>query len=211
MDLLISKLDPKYRILKLSKQGPQLCYKGKEEFILKYHLYWLKEHIRPISIRYHTYGLFLVLNFIYKCIISRYVEVFKKGDILMYETDTLLHPTVYITFHFPLSKYLSQKMRMGIVRMLFGSKKHCLIFYMDTDPKIAMERIRKRGGNIHAHENTKDLETLKNEFDKMVSVACELGLNIIKINTNNKSPDEITSEIQMIVERHLEGSAVAVR
>jgi len=55
----------------------------------------------------------------------------------------------------------------------------------------------------------KDLGTLKDEFDKMISVASESGFNIVKINTDNKSAEDVTNEIYMAVERELGISAGA--
>ncbi len=91
--------------------------------------------------------------------------------------------------------------------MLFGSKRKCAIFYLDTEPTVAMERIRKRGADIQEHENPEDLYRLKEEFDKMVEVATASGLRIFRIGTNHKSLDEVADQIQRILEERLSAPA----
>ncbi len=162
---------------------------------LKYDVHGTMESIGHISKKYHCYGVFLILNFLIKYMLTKYLELFKRSDLIMYETDTLLHPTVHATFHFPLSKLISNRARLRIVSTLFGSKKDMMIFFLDADPKIAMERIHKRGDPLDAHENPEDLEMLRAEFHKMVTIAAENGFNIVKISTDNKSPEEVVNEI----------------
>ena len=148
------------------------------------------------------------MNYIYRTIVANYLgHLIKDANIVMYETDTLLHPAVYMTFHLPFSRHISRRIRVRLASIVFGSKRRFLTFYLEVDPNIAVERIRKRGGNIHTHENVKDLETLKEEFDKMISIASGSGFNIVRINTDNKSAEDVTNEIYMVVKRELGNSA----
>ena len=210
LDLLISQLAPEYKILTLSKAGPHVVFKGEKQLAVKHNLNWLIDATRPISRRHRFFGFFLLMNYIYRTIVANYLgHSIKDVDIVMYDSDTLLHPAVYMTFHLPFSRCISRRMRVRLASIVFGSKRRFLTFYLDADPNIAVERIRKRGGNIDTHENVKDLESLKEEFDKMISVASEGGFNIVKINTDNKSAEDVTNEIYMVVKRELGNSAGA--
>jgi cytidylate kinase len=209
MDLLISKLQSRYNLTKVG--DPCIFCKDGEKKVVRNTYYRVKGRVRPISKKYGFYNLFLIWSFICKFLVAKYLELFKKNDLIMYESDILLHAAVYITYHFPFSKIISSNLRFKIVSMLLGtkSKKNFSIFYMDTEPEVAMERIHKRaetGVDIHAHENTRDLKKLKKEFDDILEVASEKGFEIFRINTNGKSLDEVAIEVQTILEKKLSTS-----
>ncbi len=206
LDLLISKLDSTYSIMKISKLNPCIFFKGERKLAVKHTGYEIMEYIRPISVKYRFHSVFLIMNFIYKFLISKYLELFKESDIVIYDSDILLHPAVHITYHLPFTSMIKNGLRFRIASMLFGSKRNLLIFYLDTEPEIAMERIHKRaekGVDIHAHENTRDLKRLKEKFDNILEVASENGFEIFRINTNNKSLDEVANQVQTILEKKL--------
>jgi len=74
-----------------NRQFRPLClFKGGKNFSDKYRFYNLMARIQSISIKVRCHGVFLILNFIYKLLVVRYLEMFKKSDIVMYETDILL-------------------------------------------------------------------------------------------------------------------------
>ena len=81
------------------------------------------------------------------------------------------------------------------------SKKDLIIFYLNTDPHIAVERINKRDIPIEPHENERDLAEIKKEFDKIVNVALQSGLEIVKIDTNDKAMEEVTSELELALNK----------
>jgi len=206
MDLLISRLQSRYSIMKIGNYDPYFFYKGEKKPAVKYRYYKIMDYIRPIAKKYRFYSVFLIFNFIYKFLISKYLELFKRSDMIVYDTDTLLHPAVYITYHMPFSKMIKSSLRFKICSMLFGSKRNFSIFYLDTEPEVAIKRIHRRaetGVDIHSHENIRDLKTLKKEFDNMLEVASENGFEIFKINTNEKSLEEVVKEIQIILEKKL--------
>lgn len=203
LDLLISRLDSRYSILKIGNYDPYIFCNGVKYLAIRYKLYKIVDYIRPISMKYRFHGMFLILNFIYKFLVSKYLELLKKSDLIMYDTDIFLHPAVYITYHFPFSRMIKNSIRFRIVSILFGSKKNFSIFYLDTEPEVAMERILKRGADIHAHENIGDLTKLKKEFDNMLEVALENGFQVFKINTNDKSLIEVVDEVQIRLEKNL--------
>lgn len=214
MDSLISRLQSRYSIMKIGNYDPCFFYRGEKRPAVKYRYYRIMDYLRPIAKRYHFYSVFLIWNFTYKFLISKYLEVFKKSDIIVYDTDTLLHPAVYITYHIPFTKKINSGLRLRICSLLFGSKRNFSIFYLDTEPEVAIKRIHRRaetGVDIHPHENIVDLKTLKREFDNMLEVASENGFEIFKINTNEKSLEEVVKEIHAILEKKLSGiSDVAI-
>lgn len=205
LDAVIKRLEPEFSILKISNYDPCFYYKGKQTPAFKLKLHSIMDYIRPMSVKYKFYGIFLLINFTYKYVLSKYLELFKKSNIIIYDTDLLLHPAVYITYHFPYSKMVNNSLRFKIVSSLFGSKKKSMIFYLDTKPEIAMERIQIRGIEIHSHENLEDLEKLRMEFDKVLQVAIKGGYQIFRIDTNARTLNEVVDEVQSIIERNLHG------
>ena len=213
LDLLISQLQSKYSIIKIGeyrctktglwKNDPHIFFKGETRVYTKNRSSTIMGHLRPISKRYHFYGIFLIANFFYKYLLAKYVEMSHKCDLIIYETDMLLHPAVYITYHFPLTRKVRNTLRFRIVKMLFGSRRNCSIFYLETEPQVAMKRIVHRGIDIHEHENPRGLSELKKEFDKMVEVARQNGFRIFRINTNDKGVDEVVRDVEGIVEEEL--------
>jgi thymidylate kinase len=117
----------------------------------------------------------------------------------MYETDTLLHPAVYINYHLPFMRLISANLKFKLLSVVFGSRNNSSIFYLDTAPEVAMERIHRRASHINAHENTRDLAKLKKDFEIVHEVAVREGYAIFKIDTNNRSLDEVAREIERIV------------
>ena len=207
LNLLVAKLEERYSIIKIGNHDPYFFYQGTQRSAANNKVYKIMDWLRPVSQRFRCYGLFLVVNFTYKHLLAKYVEWFKRSDIIMYETDVLLHPVVYIRYHFPVSRWISGKLRFKIVKTLFGPGKDCSIFYLDTSPEVAMDRILSRGGDIHEHENTRDLKKLKVEFDSMLEVVRENGFDIVRVNTNGRTLDEVLKEIQGILEEKLNGAA----
>lgn len=208
LDLLISRLDSRYKILKIGFREPYLFYRGKKEVALKYDVQGAIEPIGNFSKKCRCYSMFLVFKFFVKKMLTKYLEIFKRYDVAMYETDTLLHPAVHVTFHFPSSKSLGQKFRLRIASALFGSKKGLAIVFLDADPKITVKRIHKRGDPIDAHENIRDLEVLRGEFHKMLDVASDAGFDIIRISTDNNSPEQVVNEIEEALEARWQKASV---
>ncbi len=220
LDLLISKLDSTYSIMKIGT--PYVFFKGERNLIIKHGCFRAVEHYKTTSRQYRFYGImeeykpnsrksrfhsvFLIFNFIYKFLVSKYLEVFKRGELIMFENDLLLQPLVYMAHHLPMTKIVKKSLRFRILSILFGSKSDFSIFYLDTEPEVAIERIHKRGIHIDSHENTKDLKRMKKEFDDIIEVASENGFEIFRINTNNKSLDEVANQVQTILEKKLSGS-----
>ncbi|MGB7946349.1 MAG: hypothetical protein WCH75_01580, partial [Candidatus Binatia bacterium] len=64
-------------------------------------------------------------------------------------------------------------------------------------------RIDKRGTDGGRHENLTDLKRLKKEFDELVEAAGDSGVEVFKINTNDKSVNEVVAVIENLIERKM--------
>jgi thymidylate kinase len=122
---------------------------------------------------------------------------------MIYEADAVLHPAAYITYHFPITRHLNKKIRLAVLGILFGSRKSSVRIYLDVDPKIAVERINKRGTDGGSHENLKDLTQIKEEIDGLIDVALDSGFEIFKVDTNLKSIEEVACDVEQLVERKM--------
>jgi thymidylate kinase len=203
VDLLMSRLRTKYSIIKLGDPNPCLHFQGKRIMLVNDNLHESVKKLRQISIKYHFYALFMVSKFIYKFILEKYVVLFNKSDLIFYPTDKLLHPTVYFTYLLPSTKKIASEFWFLISKSLFGFNENYTVFYLDAEPDVAMERICKRGSPLQPHENVRDLATLRNQFAEMIEIALRNGFEIIRINTNVKSLEEVTDEVQSIIEKKL--------
>ena len=198
LDFLLSNLEQRYRVLKIGPGCPQLFFRGRQEKLLNNFLYGPTGGSLS-SRKRHLRGILLPFRFLCNIAITQYAKLHDKTDIIMYETDTVLHPSVYATYYHPWMKTLRTSIRFKIANLLFGPRKNFVIFYLDTDPMIAMERIRKRNTTFDQHENVTDLRALKAQLDDMVEVALKSGLGIVKINTNDNSREFVCQELQRIV------------
>ena len=200
-DLLTTKLASKYRIVRAGSRDFYMYFKGQKCLVAKRRLFKKSELLRT-RLGY-LYGVFLVLNFIYKAVTVCQVKLFTKPDLLIYEVDGVLHPAAYITYHLPITRYITRKLRLGILGILFGSRKSSVRVYLNVDPEIAMGRINKRGSDGGSHENLEDLTLIKAELDGLVKLAVNNGFDILTIDTNFKSLDEVAHDIELVVDRKL--------
>ena len=203
LDALISRLEPELRVLKIGVESPCLCYRGQKEELINPKWYVRIGRLRERSIRYHVHGIFLIFNFLYKFLCAKYFAAFHKTDVVVFESDTLLHPAVYITYHFPFSKLLSASWRLRLVHLLFGSTQDVVIFYLDTDPELAVERIDRRGIEIQPHENMQDLTVLRAEFEQVLSAASARGYDILRIDTGAAGPVQAADQAEASVRERL--------
>ena len=201
-DLLIARMASKYRIIRVGSYDLYMYFKGRKYLVAKRRLY-SKSELQGTRLGRYFYGVFLVLNFIYKAVTVCQVKLFTKPDLLIYEVDAVLHPAAYITYHFPITRYITRKLRLGVLGILFGSRKSSVRIYLNVDPEIAMERINKRGSDGGSHENLEDLTLIKAELDGLVKLAVNNGFDILTIDTNFKSLEEVACDIELMVDRKL--------
>ncbi len=54
-----------------------------------------------------------------------------------------------------------------------------------------------------SHENIQDLGKLKQEFENINEVALKHGIEVFRINTNNKNEEEVADEIQSVLKNRI--------
>jgi thymidylate kinase len=210
LELLVWKLQFKYRILKISYNSGYTYFRNEKSDVFHSNIATLLETIRPVFRRWHCYSLFLFFNFLYKRARMIHLALLDRSDLVVYDTDILLRPAVHVVLHAPWLKFVSPRMRLRVARLFFGRKSNAVIFFLDADPNIAMGRIEGRNKPIEAHETVDTLTMLRAEFHKVARAATELGFSIVEINTSGKSAEEVTNEMvlaltdlrQIAIEEH---------
>jgi thymidylate kinase len=203
LDWLISNLQKEYRIIKVVNGDGSLVVDGEKQLVFK-RFYRLVEWVRPRAKKYHFYSYFLALKYLYKFVVIKYVERFGKCDLLMFEIDFLLHPAVYVTYHFPWTGRISSKGRLRIFTGLFGSKGKSTIMHLDIEPAEAVRRIHERGEEVQPHENVDDLTKLHAEFDRVVAAARSIGFYIHTISARLSQAEVVAEAEQVLRERLLD-------
>ncbi len=199
LELLLSRLNENYRILKIGTGSPQIFWKGKKETIINKFFYPESGHTPSLYESHHLRGLFIIFRFLANFLVTQYAKLRDKTDIIICETDTILHPSVYVTYYHPWTKKLKNSIRFKILNRLFGPRKNFVIFYLDTDPTTAMERIERRNTTFDRHENIDDLRMLKTSLDAVVEVALKSGVEVVKIDTKGKTRNSVCRDMERVL------------
>lgn len=198
LESLISSLDKRYRVLKIGPGCPQLFFRGQKKKLFNNFLYKPTDDSLFLH-KHYLRGILVPFRFLSNFAITQYAKLRGKTDIIMYETDTVIHPSVYVTYYHPWTKRLKNSIRFQMVNRLFGPRRNFVIFYLDTDPTIAMDRIQKRNTTFDRHENIDDLRMLKTELDDVVEVALKSGVQVIKIDTNGKTRKSVCQDMERVL------------
>lgn len=201
LDRLISIFEKDYKIIKIVNSDGSLVVAGARQLVFK-RFYRLVEWVRPRSKKYHFYSFFLALKYLYKFAVVKYVERFGKCDLMMFEIDFLLHPAVYVTYHFPWTGKISSKSRMRLFSSLYGSKGKSTILHLDIEPDEAVRRIHDRGEEVQLHENLRDLTMLRAEFGRVVAAGRSDGFYIHTISSR-QSQNEVVAEAERVLRERL--------
>jgi thymidylate kinase len=203
LEFLIEKLNRKYRVVKIGPSGPMLFYKGARKKLFDNPLYSPRGVAAALYENRYSRGLFIAVRFLCNFCVAQYLRFRCNAELIMHESDTLLHPCVYMTYYLSCTKRLSPQARFSIIHHIFGPKKNSVIFYLAADAETAMERIKRRDTTFHHHENVDDLKILKTDLDAAVDVALNRGVDIVRIDTNGKSQEAVCEEIATIVQSRL--------
>jgi thymidylate kinase len=201
LEMLVSKLQGNYRILKISYNTGFIHYRNELIDVFQSKMATRLETLRPLFKRWHCYGLFLIFNFFYKRARMFYLELRQPCDFVLYDTDTLVRPAVHMTLHVPFLRLVSQRVRLRVTSPLFGRTRNSVIFFLDAEPATAMDRIAKRAKPIEAHETLETLAVLRGEFHKVVQAAEQIGLSVVTVSTDQKSPEEVSLEMARALAR----------
>jgi thymidylate kinase len=208
LDLVVDRLEADHRVLRVGGSAYFLSFQGVREPLISRKLQRRIFGIGRVADRVHLYGIYLIFNFLFKFISSRYFQFSRKADVVMLETDTLLHPAVVITYHFPWLRRLSPKWRFRTASALFGSRRNTLIVYFEADPAVSVQRILQReilsGTEVQPHENLEDLKMLEQEFEAVLRVASEAGYDVVRVDTNERSAEQVAKEVEAELRKRLE-------
>jgi thymidylate kinase len=208
-DALISRLSKRYKAVKIDGGDPYLFFNGQKKQLIKNRLYHTLQKIRPRAEKYGLGGCFILLHFLYKLCITSYVTKLVKTDFVIFDTDLLLHPAAYSILHFPFLKGVNESWMFKALYKLSGSKRNSLIFYLEADPAGAITRIEKRSLPSDSHENICDLKLLIRAFDRILAIASNYGLHIVRIETANRTVDSIVDEIETVLNKELDYALTA--
>lgn len=202
LDTLFERLQRNYTVTKVVNKDASIHRNGESIRVFR-PAYEAVESMRGPSVKYHFYGLFLLVKFLYKVFVIRHVLRSETSDLTLFEFDLLLHPSVHLVYQYPFTRFIGRRLRFRLMSWLTGAKTDFSVFHLETDPEIAMERIRMRGAGLARHENVDDLRALTREFDRVIEVATELGYRIVRVNTNDRKPSEVADEIESILTSRL--------
>jgi thymidylate kinase len=205
LDALIERMQQRdFSVTKVVNKDGSIYRNGKRTLIYG-RFFEMVESSRGFAQKLNIYSIFLAVKFLYKLLVIKHVLRRPITDLTMFEIDLLLHPSVYMTYHFPrLSRWLGRTRRFRLMTKLTGAAPDFSVFYLEVDPEVSMERIRKRGIHIARHENVDDLTKLAGEFDSVIAVAEAHGYDVVRVNTNDKNLDQVADEIEGILASRLE-------
>ena len=207
LNLLVKRMADRHRVLRLgSNREPRMFFRGQDCPALRVGLSERIASVRRVACKARLYRVFLACNFAFKYILARYLERFAGADLIVYEADRLLHPAVYVTYHVPTSRRFGARTRFRLLRALFGSRTNLLAFYLEIDPEVAVQRIHARGGERAGHENYEDLRALESEFGEVLDAAVDSGLEVVRLDSGRRTPEEIATEMARVVETKLVGA-----
>ena len=199
---LISRLDDRYKILS-NEDELYIHFKGNKERVLNSRFRKIISLLKSLQNNYPLRGLLSLLNFTSWCLESNYLKRCADVDLILYETDRVLHPAAFSAFYFPWIRRFNRSTRFKIFHALFGPRKNSVTFYLDTDSRTASDRIERRSTPRDSHENATDLEILKREFDEMVRIASTTRLQIVSIETNNRTVEAVVSDMETVLKDKL--------
>ena len=198
MDTLIQRLSTNLRVLRIGTTGFEIYDRGTHEHRINSQMMEaLGEKLRGGPL----YGFWLMANFLYKQASASFFASREPSDVVFYETDTMLNPSVYLSYHFPrFCRLVSARTRFSLMSLLFGSPRDTLIFYLDVDPDVSMarclEREAKGGPVIEPHQTLESMQALKREFDEVAQAAIDKGYDLVQIKTTSLTLDEVCREAE---------------
>lgn len=215
LNALVPRLDAHYRVLRLGNSGYFWSHRGLDEPLIGPRVLAQIDRARELANRFHLYGVFLVGVFLFKFLVAKYFERFRDVDLVMHESDPLIHPTVFVGYHFPWLRRTSLQWRFRTLSRLIGSPRKTLILFLEADVSVSLARVERRtaegGPPLDPHENFEDLTALKADFDETVRSAEREGYSVLRVDTSTKSVDEVASQIDSAIRDRLSGRSESPR
>jgi hypothetical protein len=193
MEGLIARLSPPNRILRVGTTGVLLFSDGQSNHLMNSErMQALGKKVRGTPV----YGFWLICHFVYKFVAAKYFGRSADYQIAMLETDTLINPSAYLSFHFPrLCRLLSPTARFRLLNAFFGARRRTVILYLDVDPAIGVGRCQVReeefGYAMDPHENVEDLTLVRAQLGEIIQVAQDKGYDLVTIDTSSLSIEQV--------------------
>lgn len=193
LDGLIERLSPPNRVLRIGTTGFLIFEAGRSTRLINSdRMEALGSKVRGTPL----YGFWLICNFLYKFLASKYFAWSADYQVAMLETDMLINPSAYLAFHFPrLCRVLSPATRFRLLHTFFGARRGTVILHLDVTPEVGLARCQSReeedGYEIEPHENLEDLTLLRAQFEEITQAARDKGYDIVTIDTSDLSRDQM--------------------
>jgi thymidylate kinase len=203
IEALAGALAADHRVLLPTPEAPVLLLPGERRALLGPG--WSRAHrrAREVARRLHVYPLFLGPNFALRALLAHWFEARLRPDLSLYDGDLLAHPVAYARYHFAPARWLSPELALRVAAACFGVGRRATIFHLDRAPAAAAARIEARGDSEKHVGPPRDLDRLKVELELVAEAARKLGYEVVRIDTGERSPEEIAREIEGEVRRRL--------
>ena len=193
LDGLIARLSPPIRILRIGTTGFLIFEDGESrQLINSGRMQALGHKVRSTPL----YGFWLISNFMYKFLASKYYRWSADYQVAMLETDMLINPSAYLSLHFPaLCRVLSPATRFRLLDIFFGARRGTVMLHLDVDPAIGVARCEAReeegGDEVEPHENLEDLTMLRAQIKEIIQAARGKGYDLVTLDTSNLSKEQM--------------------
>lgn len=113
--------------------------------------------------------------------------------IYLQDRDTVIDPAIMWGHYIPGMKKLPLNVRISLIKLLPGTRLSDRYIFLDTQPEVAMERIRQRNptAKLASHESEETLRSLRGEYLQVVSYFQKNQYDPLVIDTTDKSADEV--------------------
>ncbi|MFH0936458.1 MAG: hypothetical protein V1815_02155 [Candidatus Woesearchaeota archaeon] len=130
-----------------------------------------------------------------------YLEEKAKNSslILISDRDPIIDTICYSSVYLPniLSNMIKPHLKF-ILKQSFNYPS--LFFYLEVTPEISSQRNNKKK---QLHDRTKILELLKESFDREIFDVENIGIPVIRFDTNQKSLEEVIDEVKFSITKLL--------
>ena len=193
--VLATRLERKYRVL--VRRGDKYCllHQGSTRELPDLKIVSRVDQFKKKREGSALKPLLLPLSFFSHWLQLRSIKRCADPDVIIHETDRVLHPLAYGALHFSFFGIIPRCYRVAIMSWLFAPSGAYCTYYLGVEPSAALERITKRGVPLQAHENLRDLALIKAEFAHLIPIAMRSGMDVVSIDTNCKSIACVRDEI----------------
>jgi hypothetical protein len=206
---LIERLSPLNPILRIGTTGLLIYEAGKSTHLIdSRRMQSIGSKVRGTPL----YGVWLVCHFLFKIVASKYYSWSADYRVAMFESDMLINPSAYLSFHFPaLCRVLSPSTRFRLIHTFFGSRRGTFILHLDVDPAVGVARCKARtdedGCETDPHENLEDLTYLRAQIEQITQAASVAGYDLVTLDTSSLTIDQMIDAAEAEIRKRVTLSA----